>query len=155
MIQLAKKISWAEQKLAWICGKNISKTRWWPWQKRWNAWKILIRVEHLVSQCVVASLCRRSGFRHRWRKVFAKYVGTEPAGKASALPGSMGRGAFTQIIKLLECPGEIWATQRAFLLPHQEGVSGSYEGSAVQALCLCGNAQGVCSDWFAPDGSRS
>ena len=31
MIQLAKKISWAEQELAWICRKNISKTRLWRW----------------------------------------------------------------------------------------------------------------------------
>ena len=36
----ARKISWAEQKLAWICGKTTSKTRLWPWQQRWTAWKI-------------------------------------------------------------------------------------------------------------------
>ena len=53
----------------------------------------------------------------------------------------------------LECPGEMLATQRAFLLPYQEGVGGSLGGSVVQALRLCGNAQGVCADWFAPFGS--
>ena len=26
------------------------------------------------------------------------------------------------------------------------------ERSAVQALCLCGNAQGVCADWSTPEG---
>ena len=66
----------------------------------------------------------------------------------------MGRGAFAGIIQLLGCPGEIWVTLRAFLLPYQEGASGSHEGSAVQALCLFGNAQGVCADWCTPFGSR-
>ena len=52
---------------------------------------------HLVSQLVVASFCRRNGFQHSWRKDFAKDVGRA----------------------LLECPGEIWATQQPFLLPYQ------------------------------------
>ena len=30
----------------------------------------------------------------------------------------------------------------------------SYRGTAVEALCFCGDAQGMCFDWFAPDGSR-
>ena len=32
------------------------------------------------------------------------------------------------------------ATQRAFLLPRQEGAGGSHAGSTVRALCLCGDA---------------
>ena len=86
---------------------------------------------HLVSQCVVASLCRRNGLQHRRRKDFAKDVGWALLGRRLALPGSMGFGAFTHIIQLLECLRDIWATQRAFLLPHQEGASGSHEDSAV------------------------
>ena len=47
------------------------------------------------------------------------------------MPGPLGCGAFTYIILLLECPGEILATQRAFLLLHQEEASGSHEGMAT------------------------
>ena len=75
-------------------------------------------------------------------------------GRRLALPGSTGRCAFAHIIQLLECPGEVWATQRAFLLSHQERAGGSHEGSAVRALRLCRNAQGVCADCSAPFGSR-
>ena len=35
----------------------------------------------------------------------------------------MGRGAFTHIIQLVECSGEMWATQRAFLVPLTNAVS--------------------------------
>ena len=69
--------------------------------------------------------------------------------------GPMGRCAFAHIIQLLECPGEVWNTQRAFLLPNQEGAGGSHEGSAVHARCSCGNAQAACADWstlFAAEG---
>ena len=44
------------KKLAWVCGKTISKTRLWPWQKRWNAWQIPTRVGfwfHSVSLLVL------------------------------------------------------------------------------------------------------
>ena len=60
-----------------------------------------------------------------------------------------GRCAFANIIQPLTCPGEIWATQRAFLVAHQE------EGSAVQALCLCGSAQSVRADWLTEDEAGS
>ena len=54
-------------------------------------------------------------------------------GRRLALPGPMGHGAFTYSIQLLECSEGIWATWRAFLL-HQQGASGSHEGSAGQAF---------------------
>ena len=68
MIQLAKKTSSVEQEPAWICGKNTSKTRLWPWKKRWNAWRIHIRVGiwfHSVSLpvFVVAMACSIAGAR--------------------------------------------------------------------------------------------
>ena len=59
---------------------------------------------HLVSQFVVASLCRCNGVQHRWHEDCAKDVGRALVERRLALPGSMGRGAFTQIIQLLECP---------------------------------------------------
>ena len=88
----------------------------------------------------------------RGREDFAKRCGKGLLERRLALLGSMGRCAFAHIIQLWECPGEVRATQRAFLLPYQEG--GSHEGGAVQARCSCGNAQGMCYDWFAPGGSR-
>ena len=45
MIQLEKKILWAGLKSAWNCVKNISKSRWRHWQKRWNVWRILLGVD--------------------------------------------------------------------------------------------------------------
>ena len=59
----------------------------------------------------------------------------------------MGCCALAHIIQLLKRPREVRAAQRAFLLPYQEG-------AAVQALCSCGDAQGMCFDWLAPVGSR-
>ena len=50
----------------------------------------------------------------------------------------------------LECPGEVWAAWRALLLSYQEGAGGGFERGAIQPLCLCGNAQGVCADSSAP-----
>ena len=58
---------------------------------------------HLVSQCVVASPCRRNGLQHRWCKDFAKGVERALPGRRLALSGPMGRGAFTCIIQLLGC----------------------------------------------------
>ena len=40
---------------------------------------------HLVSQFVVASICRRNGFQHRWSQDFSKEVGSALFGKASGL----------------------------------------------------------------------
>ena len=44
IIQLAKKISNAEQKPVWNCGKNISMIRWQRWRRRSNAWRQPIKV---------------------------------------------------------------------------------------------------------------
>ena len=56
-----------------------------------------------------------------------KDVGRALLGRRLALPGSMGLCGFAHNIQLLDCPGEVWATQRAFLLPYQEGARGSHE----------------------------
>ena len=40
-----------------------------------------------------------------------------------------------------------------FFLNGKEPVA-PHEGGAVQALCVCGNAQGVRADWFSPYRSR-
>ena len=57
--------------------------------------------EHLVSQFVVANLCRRNGMQHRWREDLTKDVRSSLLGRRLALPGSMGRCAFGHIIQLL------------------------------------------------------
>ena len=135
MIQVAKKISWAAQKLVWLCVKNISKTRLWPWQKRWNAWKIPTRIDiwcHSVSLPLSSQWSAVS-----WARRFCKISGKDPTGKASGFcldPWDVVR--FTHIIRLLECPGEMWATQRAFLLPHQER-----QWLSRRQCRVCGNAQ--------------
>ena len=83
MIRLAKMTFQAEQKPVWNCG-------WRHWRRRWNAWRIPYLGRHLVSQFVVASLCRRSGFQHRWRNFFCKRSGKGPTGKASGLTWTRG-----------------------------------------------------------------
>ena len=64
-----------DKKTVWTCGKNISKTRWRHWRRHWNVWRIPTRIGIWFLQFVVASLCRRNGFQHRWRKDFAKRCG--------------------------------------------------------------------------------
>ena len=83
MNQLAKKKSWAEQRLAWKRGKNISKTRWR--RRRWNAWRMPSRVGIWFHSLSLPAFCRRNSFQHRWRKDFAKRCGKGPIGKASGL----------------------------------------------------------------------
>ena len=46
---------------------------------------------------------------------FAKDLGKALLGRRLTLPGSMGRCACAHIIQLLECPGDVPATQGAFL----------------------------------------
>ena len=60
-----------------------------------------------------------NGMQYCGREDFCKVVGKALLGRRLTLPGPMGRCAFAHIIQLLECPGEVWATQRAFLLPYQ------------------------------------
>ena len=151
MIQLAKKIPWGEQKLASICGKNVSKTRSLPWQKRWNR-KKPYHGWHLVSQCVVASFCRRMACSIAGAKMLQKmWEGPYWEGVWPCLDhGTWFVCVHHPAVRMTQ---ETWATQQAFLLPYQEGAGASHAGSAAQALRLCGNAQGVCADWFAPFGS--
>ena len=86
----------------------------------------------LLARSLVASRGDCNGLQYCEREDFAKDVVRALMGRRLALFGATGRCAFTHIIQLLES----WATQRAFLLPHQEGAGGSHEGSVVQALCL-------------------
>ena len=145
MIQFAKKISWAEPKLVWIVGRTSQRPDCGLGKSVGMLGKSLLGLA-FDSKLLVAILCRRNGFQHRWRKDFAEDVGRGPPppllGSRLALPGPVGRGASTHVMQLLERSGGIWATQRAFLLPHQEGASGSLDGSPVKAFCLCGNAHG-------------
>ena len=66
------------------------------------------------SQVLVASRVGCNGLQSCGREDAAKDVGRALLGRRLASLGSMGRGAFTYIIQLLECPVEVWATQRAF-----------------------------------------
>ena len=109
MIQLAKKIFWAEQKLAWICGKNISETRLRPCKKRWNAWNIFFSAGFWfvvwLQVVVVAMPCSNVG-----AKILQKmWEGPRWEGVWLCL-GSMGC-EFAHIIQLLGCPGKVWAGQ--------------------------------------------
>ena len=51
-------------------------------------------------------------------KGFAKGVGLALLGWDVAFSGSMGCCGFPHDRQLLECPEEVWAALRAFLLPH-------------------------------------
>ena len=64
----------------------------------------------LLPVVVVAMTCSVVG-----AKIFQKMWEGPCWEGVLALPGSMGRCAFAHIIQLLECPGEVRATQRAFL----------------------------------------
>ena len=84
-----KEDSWAEQKLAWSCGNNISETRWWPCQKTFECSEnpfTACRCQLLSSQCLSASLVER----------FCKICGKGTTEKASGLA--------THIIQPMECP---------------------------------------------------
>ena len=60
----------------------------------------------MVSQFVVASLCRRDGFQHRWRKDFAKYVGRALLGRRLAFPGSLGFCGLRTASSVWNVPGK-------------------------------------------------
>ena len=107
----------------------------------------------LLVRSLVASRGDCNGLQYCGREDFAKYVRRALLGRRLALLGPMGGGALAHIIQFLERPEVVRAARRALLL-HREGAGGSHEGSAVQALRLCGNAQGVCADWLTPFGSR-
>ena len=89
MIQLAKKLSLAEQELAWICGKNISKIQWRLWQRRWNAWKLPTNVGIWFVAC-----CCQSWWLQwpavLWVRRFCKRCEKSPTGKASGLAWTHG-----------------------------------------------------------------
>ena len=94
---------------------------------------------------VVAIACSIVGAK------ICKRCGKGPIGKASGL-------TWTHVM-LCVCAqhpasGEIRVARRALFLPHQEGASCSHKGSAVKALCSCGDAQCMCFDWSTPYGSR-
>ena len=154
VIQLAKKISWAEQELAWICGKTHQRPDCGPGKSvgmvgeslPWSAFGFTVCCcQPLSSQWPAASVARR----------FCKICGTGPTGKASGLAWTLRTWCVCVHLPAVGMTrGKYGPHSELFLLPHQEGAGGPRAGSAVRALRLCGNAQGVCADWFAPFGSR-
>ena len=98
---------------------------------------------------LVCSFCCQSWLQWLavlWARRFCKRGGKGLPGKASGLAWIHGT--------LCVCARHpAIGTQRAFLLLYREGAGGSFEGSSVQALRLCGDAPGVCADWFTPSGS--
>ena len=92
------------KKPAWNCGKNISKTQLYLWQKRWNAWTISFGVGFWFVVC-----CCQSWWLQwpavLWARRYCKRCGKALLGRRLALPGPMGRCAFSHIIQLWECAG--------------------------------------------------
>ena len=161
VIQLAKKISWAEHKPAWICGKNVSKSRLRPWQKRWNAWQIPFcwlwvrslllpvrggcNVLHIVFVKILQlmwegpywkSHVNCNGLRLVGVSIFAKDVGKTFLGRRLALPGPMGPGTLAHIIQLLECPGKCGTHSELFFFFYQEGAQAMPLKPVVSAEAL-------------------
>ena len=137
MIQLAKKISKAEQKPVRKCGKNISKTRSRHWRRRWKAccqpgW-------HLVSQFVVANLCRRNGFQHRWRKNFAKDAGRALLERGLAFSGPMECCGFTHNVKRLEHSREERVAWRALFSSSLRRSPSLLQRQWIFSHCSCGD----------------
>ena len=89
----------------------------------------LTRVGMWFHSFVVANLCCRNGFQHRWCDFFAKGVGRALLGRRLAFPRPMGCCALAHIILLLERPEEVLAARRALFLPHQDGAFCSHRGS--------------------------
>ena len=83
----------------------------------------------------------------------AKDVGKPVLGRRLAFLGPVGQRAAAHGVQQLKRSREVWAAWRA-LLPHTEGVGGSHEGSADQALCLCETLTACALIGFAPFGSR-
>ena len=104
---------------------------------------------HLVKSPVSFNGLWPERLRH-----FAKDVGKTVLGRRLALLGPVGQRAPAPDVHPLERSREVWAAWRAPFLPHTEGVGGGFKRGVAKSLRLCGNAQGVCADWFAPFGSR-
>ena len=155
MIQLAQKISQAEQ-----------KTRLELWEEHLTdpvaaLAKALECLEkpykgwHLVSQFVVASLCRRSGFQSRWRKDFCKRCGKGAIGKAPSI--FLDRWDVVR----LRAASSVWNVpvkfgpdgELFFFLIKRESFALA-KAVEFKPFCARGGAQGMCFDWSTPDGSR-
>ena len=144
MILLAKRRFQAGHQPVWNCGKNISKTRWRQWRKQ--CWENPTKVGIWFHRLSLPALCRRIGLQHRWREDFAKDVGRVLLGGRLALPRPIGCCALAHNVWRLERPEEVRAARRALVLSHQEGALCLLKGSGVEALCSCGDAQGMCFD---------
>ena len=115
-IRRAKKISQAEQKPVCNCGQEHLKDPVAALAKALECLENPHWGRHLVSQFVVANLCRRSGFQHRWREEFAKDVGWALFGKVLAFPGPLGCCGFARKVLRPECPWEVWAPWGALFI---------------------------------------
>ena len=102
------------------------------------------------SKRLVESRVKGNGLQLCGYRDLAKDVGRSRL----ALLGPVGQCAPAHSVHLLDRSREAWAAWRALFLLCQEGAGGGFGRSAVQSLCLCGNAQGVRADWSAPIGSR-
>ena len=76
MIELAKKIFWEGTKTRLELRQEHLKDPLAALAKALECLENPCWGWHLVSQLVVASLCRRNGFQHRWSKDLAKDVGS-------------------------------------------------------------------------------
>ena len=154
MIQLAKKTSRQNKNPSGVVGRAPQRPQSWPWTKSTKVLGEPLLGLAIGSKLLVASRVGCNGLQLCGCQDFAKDVGRAPLGRRLALPGPVGQCARVHSIHLLECPGEVWTAWRALFLAYQEGAGGGFERSAVQALCLCGNAHGVCACWSTPFGNR-
>ena len=133
VIQLAKKTFWAEHELAWISGKNTSKTGLRSWKKLWNAWRIPTRVG-ICFHSVGAKILQNMWEAPCWKGVWPCLDSWD-------------------VVRL--------RTSSSFCEKYGAHNTASFSSSSSgrsrqcrSSLCLCENAQGVCAGWFAPCGSR-
>ena len=83
---------------------------------------------------------------------FAKDVGRAPLGRRLALLGPMRQ--CTPASTNWNVPVKYGPHGEHYSILIKEEQVAVFERSAVQALCLCGNTQGVCADRSAPVNSR-
>ena len=153
MIQLVKNTFWAGQKTnpldLWErtsqrpdCGPGTS---------------IGMLGKSLLGSAFGFAVCRCQSLSSPWRaaSLVRSFCKKGPIGKASGFAWTL-----LDVVRLRTSssyrndPEKYVTHSELFLLPQQEGAGGPRAGSAVRALRLCGNAQGVCADWFAPFDGR-
>ena len=148
-----KKIFWAGQRLEWWEEEHLKDPLVAP-EKALECLEASHQCWHFVSEFVVASLCRRNGFQHRWVKDFAKDVGRGLLGRRMAFPESMGCCALAFMIRLLERPEEVRAAWRALFFLTKKEPFALTEAVQFKPFILAETLEGMCFDWLAPDDRR-